>query len=55
MSELQPIGEILDNFGQPKRRHAVARRGRRAEIPQHVRAAVWFRDCDAPALTRYPL
>lgn len=42
----QPISlaDVIATIGQPRRRHPVVRIGQRAEIPAHVRAAVWFRD-----------
>lgn len=39
------LSELLDPAALwPTERHPVIRSGERAEIPPHVRAAVWFRD-----------
>ena len=35
------ISDVIENLGK---RHEVIRTGERAEIPAHVRSAVWFRD-----------
>lgn len=61
-TDIPTLADVLanDRLWMTEDRHPVIRRGERAEIPLHVRAAVWFRDrgkcelCNQPTPTGQP-